>query len=150
MKTNYLLLALALAATLGLSAPAQAAEAKKSTSDAASSADNTKQNKQHAQELTADQQAETPADRKITQQVRQAIVKDKSLSSYAHNVKIITRAGAVTLKGPVRSEKEKQAVEKAAVEVAGKGNVKNELDIAHKKEKKSEKKSDKSEKKQEK
>lgn len=140
MRKSYLVIALALAACLGFSAPSRAAKTK--SGDAPIRADNTKMNKQHDQEMTADQQSETAADRKITQQIRRAIVKDKSLSQYAHNVKIITRGGAVTLKGPVRSETEKAAVEKAAVLVAGKGNVTNELDIVAKKEKKTDKKSD--------
>jgi osmotically-inducible protein OsmY len=45
-----------------------------------------------------------PADRAITKQIRMAIHDDNSLSTYAHNVKIITQNGKVTLKGPVRSE----------------------------------------------
>jgi osmotically-inducible protein OsmY len=54
-------------------------------------------------------------------------MKDKSLSSYAHNVKIITQEGMVTLKGPVRSEEEKQAIEAKAKEVAGGDKVSSEL-----------------------
>ena len=64
------------------------------------------------------------------QRVRKSIVDDKSLSTYAHNVKIIAQDGKVTLKGPVRSESERQAIEQKATEVAGVGNVKNELTIA--------------------
>jgi len=63
-------------------------------------------------------------------------VKDKSLSTYAHNVKVIARDGAVTLKGPVRSEEEKQAVEAKAVEVAGQGKVTDEISVAPKTDKK--------------
>ena len=55
---------------------------------------------------------------------------DKNLSTYAHNVKVITRHGEVTLKGPVRSEDERQVIEAKAVEVAGQGRVANELTIA--------------------
>lgn len=61
-------------------------------------------------EGTADQQKETPEDREITRKIRQALVADKSLSTYAHNVKVVTPGGMVTLKGPVRSEEEKAAV----------------------------------------
>ena len=46
-------------------------------------------------------------------------MKDKSLSTYAHNVKIVTQDGQVTLKGPVRSEDEKKAIEAKATEGAG-------------------------------
>ena len=56
-------------------------------------------------------------------------MKDKSLSTYAHNVKIITQNGQVTLKGPVRSEDEKKTVETKAYEVAGENNVTSQLDI---------------------
>jgi hyperosmotically inducible protein len=57
---------------------------------------------------------------------------DQSLSSYAHNVKVITTNGSVTLKGPVRSDEEKSAIEAKAAEVAGAGNVTSELTIAPK------------------
>jgi hyperosmotically inducible protein len=56
-------------------------------------------------------------------------MKDKSLSTYAHNVKVVTQDGQVTLKGPVRSEDEKKAIEAKATEVAGDGKVTSELNI---------------------
>jgi len=62
--------------------------------------------------------------------IRQALMDDKELSTYAHNVKIITAAGQVTLKGPVRTEDEKRAVEAAAVKVAGAGHVTNQMSVA--------------------
>lgn len=80
-------------------------------------------------EPTADQQKDNRSDRDITQQIRRSIMKDKSLSSYAHNVKIITQDGQVTLKGPVRSEDDKKAIEAKAAEVAGDGKVTSELNI---------------------
>jgi hyperosmotically inducible protein len=99
--------------------------------DAPASADNTKTNQrdQNPNEATADQQKDNRSDRDITQQIRRAIMNDKSLSTYAHNVKIITQDGQVTLKGPVRSEDEKKAVEAKATEIAGENKVSNELDI---------------------
>jgi osmotically-inducible protein OsmY len=57
-------------------------------------------------------------------------MKDKSLSTYAHNIKIITRDGKVTLKGPVRSEDEKAAIEAKAATVAGADNVTDQLTVA--------------------
>lgn len=81
---------------------------------------------------TADAQKQDSADRKITQQIRQSILKDKSLSTYAHNVKIISQNGQVTLKGPVRTEEEKQAIEMKAIEVAGENNVNSQLDVKSK------------------
>jgi len=85
--------------------------------------------------VTADQQKMNASDRELAQKVRKAIVDDKSLSTYAHNVKVIARDGTVTLKGPVRSAEEKTAVEAKATEAAGAGKVTNELTIAPKKDK---------------
>jgi hyperosmotically inducible protein len=95
-------------------------------------ADNTKVNQRdrNQNEPTADQQKENTNDRQLTAQIRRAIVKDKSLSTTAHNVKIISQNGAVTLKGPVKSEEEKQAIESKATEIAGSGKVNNELQVA--------------------
>lgn len=95
-------------------------------------ADNTKTNKRDSSptELTADQQGQTEEDIEITQKIRQAVVNDESLSINAQNVKIITIDRVVTLKGPVESEEEKMAIEEKAAEIAGKENVRNEIDIA--------------------
>jgi osmotically-inducible protein OsmY len=54
--------------------------------------------------VTADQQGSSAADRDASKKIRDAIVRDKELSTYAHNIKVVTRDGTVTLKGPVRSE----------------------------------------------
>ena len=106
--------------------------AQEPTSQQASpAADNTKVNERDRSqnEPTADQQKDNRSDRDITQQIRQSIMNDKSLSTYAHNVKIITQNGQVTLKGPVRSEEEKKTVEAKATEVAGENKVTSQLDI---------------------
>jgi hyperosmotically inducible periplasmic protein len=94
--------------------------------------DNTKTNKQDRAKgaATADQQKENASDREITQKIRQALMADKSLSTYAHNVKVIAQDGQVTLKGPVRSENEKKIIEAKAIEVAGAGHVSNQITIA--------------------
>lgn len=76
--------------------------------------DNSGQNK--GQTATADNQTNAKADRLTTAQVRKAIMADKDLSTYGHNVKVITMNGTVTLKGPVKSEEEKQ---KIASDVSG-------------------------------
>lgn len=89
--------------------------------------DNTAHNKNHAK--TADQQPNNSIDRDTTKQIRQSIVADSALSTYAHNVKIITMNGVVTLKGPVRSAEEKQSVGEKATAVAGADKVKNQLSI---------------------
>jgi hyperosmotically inducible periplasmic protein len=91
--------------------------------------DNTKRNKDQAGP-GADQQKMNPADRAITQKIRKAIHDDKSLSTYAHNIKIISQDGKVTLRGPVRSAEEKGAIEAKATEIAGGGNVTNLLEVA--------------------
>jgi osmotically-inducible protein OsmY len=95
-------------------------------------ADNTKVNSRDRAKgaATADQQKENATDRDITQKIRRAVMQDKSLSNYAHNVKVITQGGQVTLKGPVRSDQEKQMVEAKAVAVAGAGHVTNQMSVA--------------------
>jgi len=101
------------------------------TEQQGTSPDNTKMNAQDRDKAspTADQQKDNRSDREITQQIRQSVIKDKSLSTYAHNIKIITQNGQVTLKGPVRSEDEKRAIEVKATEVAGENKVTSELNI---------------------
>jgi len=89
--------------------------------------DNSSHNKNHAK--TADTQKDNSSDREITQKIRQSIIADKSLSTYAHNVKIITQGGQVTLKGPVKSEDEKQAIATKAADVAGADKVSNQLSV---------------------
>jgi hyperosmotically inducible protein len=92
-----------------------------------SAPDNSNQNK--SQQQTADNQSNAPSDRHITAEVRKAIVADKSLSMYAHNVKIITMNGAVTLKGPVASEDEKQKIASDAASVVSNDKVINNLTV---------------------
>ena len=89
--------------------------------------DNSARNK--AQSKTADNQKENTSDRTITQKIRRSITADKSLSTYAHNVKIVTQDGQVTLTGPVRSEDEKQPIASKAAEVVGAEKVTNQLTV---------------------
>lgn len=70
------------------------------------------------------------ADRELARKIRKSVVDDKSLSTYAHNVKIIARDGTVTLRGPVRTEAEKEDIGKKAIAIAGMAKVTNELEIA--------------------
>ncbi len=95
-------------------------------------ADNTQTNKTENAKTTAEQQKQNSADIETTQKIRQSLTKDKALSTYAKNVKVVTQNGNVTLSGPVRTEEEKTSVEKKATEVAGAGHVKSELQIAAK------------------
>jgi|ERR1700683_1898004 len=90
--------------------------------------DDSKNNRQNSP--TADQQKMNPTDRELTRKIRRAIVADKSLSTYAHNVKIISQDGKVTLKGPVRSDDEKNSIVAKATEIAGDGNVTDQIEIA--------------------
>ena len=94
--------------------------------------DNTKMNKGDAEKgaITADQQKMNPADRELTRKIRASITDDKSLSTYAHNIKIVTQDGKVTLKGPVRTEQEKADVEAKAAAVAGATNVTSQIQVA--------------------
>jgi osmotically-inducible protein OsmY len=91
--------------------------------------DNTKRNKDQT-DPSADQQKMNPADRAITQKIRKAIHEDKGLSTYAHNIKVITQDGKVTLRGPVRSEDEKSNLQAKVAEIAGQDNVTNQLEVA--------------------
>jgi osmotically-inducible protein OsmY len=83
--------------------------------------DNTKVNSRDrkAGGVTADRQKANATDQELTRKIRRSIMADKSLSTYAHNVKIISQNGAVTLKGPVKSDDEKKSVVAKAVAVAG-------------------------------
>lgn len=92
--------------------------------------DNTKKNQNAG--MTADQQKNNSSDLETTRRIRRLIMNDKALSTYAHNVKVITRNGHVTLKGPVNSRKEKEVTAAKAIEVAGKGNVTDEIRVVPK------------------
>ena len=100
---------------------AAAAISQGQTPDPAVKPDNTEMNKRdrNSGEATADKQKMNAADQDLTQKIRQSIMSDKSLSSYAHNIKIISQNGTVTLKGPVKSDDEKKNVMAKAVAVAG-------------------------------
>jgi hyperosmotically inducible protein len=118
------LLTLASVAVLGLTA--FAADAPKPD------ADNTRKNAADKTGGTATpiDQSNAPADLKITQAIRQAIVKDKSLTMTAKNVKIITANGNVVLRGPVNSAEEKSKIETVAKTAAGESaKVDNQLEI---------------------
>ncbi len=96
--------------------------------------DNTKMNQQdrNPSQPTADNQQNNRSDLDITKEIRRSLVKDNSLSTYAHNVKVIAQDGKVTLKGPVRSDEEKSAVVAKATQVVGQGNVNDEMTVVPK------------------
>jgi osmotically-inducible protein OsmY len=126
IKSQRLLLALG---SLALGASLMAMPVPRNQDNQQTAPDNTKKNKDQTSP-TADQQKINPSDRAITQKIRKAVHDDTSLSTYAHNIKIIAQDGKVTLRGPVRSEDEKRNLQAKAVAVAGKENVTNQLEIA--------------------
>lgn len=139
MKTKFLTLGLLL---LGTSAFAGTPEQSSSKSKVDAGSKGTQQtpdvdpstsavNERHnlPGEANADRQSNAQSDLDLTAKIRRSIVGDKSLSTSAHNVKIVAQNGQVTLKGPVRSEAEKNAIQQQASSIAGQPNVKNELDV---------------------
>ncbi len=112
-----------LAATLIVTLSAYAGWAQKADNSAVNKRD------KQAYEYTADKQGDSKTDVEITKKIRQALIEDDSLSTYAKNIKIITRGGEVTLKGPVRSSQEQNALLQKARDVAGVSGVNNQIDI---------------------
>ena len=124
-KASFLSLALVLGATGVIQSQAAAADEKPK-------ADNTAVNKRDKNPgaVTADQQKMNAADRELTAKIRRSVVGDKALSTYGHNVKIVSRNGVVTLKGPVRSDDEVKSIVAKATELAGgASNVVNEMSV---------------------
>ena len=120
MKRTKLLLALTIACPIWVLA-----------ADDKTAPDNTGKNerdKDH-QTLTPGDQSERPEDVKLTQSIRQAIMKDKVLSITAKNIKIITASGRVTLRGPVNNVVEKTKIHDLARGAAGQVPVDNQLEI---------------------
>lgn len=79
--------------------------------------------------VTAGQQSNAKSDVELTRQIRQAVVKDSSLSVMAQNVKIVSANGSVTLRGPVKTEAEKDAIGSKAQAIAGADRVSNQLEV---------------------
>ena len=96
-------------------------------------ADNTGRNVRDRDDraVTPGDQGGSAADRELTANIRKAIVDDDSLSMNAHNVKIVSNGGVVTLRGPVKSEAEKAAIAAKAQRVAGVKKIENQLEIEH-------------------
>ena len=103
------------------------------TLSAAQQPDNTKTNKRDqdhaAQQSTPQNATETKADLETLKKIRHAITSEKTLSTYAHNIKITVKNGTATLRGPVRSTEEKSRIEELA-KANGATAVMNELEIA--------------------
>lgn len=114
------------------SANAAAAPADRSTAPN-TDADNTRVNKRdrNGATLTPMDQGGSASDRAITQQIRKDLMNDKSLSFTAKNVKVITIDGKVTLRGTVKSEAERTAIEAAARRATGDGaRVDSQLEVS--------------------
>jgi hyperosmotically inducible protein len=79
--------------------------------------------------MTADQQSNSKNDVELTREIRRAVMKDKSLSMLAHNVKIVSANGSVTLRGPVKTEQEKTAIASKAQAIAGADKVVDQLEV---------------------
>jgi hyperosmotically inducible periplasmic protein len=79
--------------------------------------------------MTAGQQSSVKSDVELTREIRRSVVKDDQLSMMAHNVKIVSSSGAVTLRGPVKTREEKTIIAHKARAIAGKGMVDNQLEV---------------------
>jgi hyperosmotically inducible periplasmic protein len=106
--------------------------AEPSTTTTVRQPDNSAVNKRDRDDATltpGDQATGTEADRNITAEVRRSITSESGMSINARNVKIVTLAGVVTLRGPVNSQAEKDAIEAKAKAVAGVTRVDNQLEV---------------------
>jgi hyperosmotically inducible periplasmic protein len=103
-----------------------------SLAQAQTAPDNTKQNSTDPtnRAASADMQKNDKTDLALTKQIRASIVADKSLSTYAQNIKIVAVNGNVTLNGVVRTQQEKDSIEAKAQGVVSNGSVVNNLKIA--------------------
>jgi hyperosmotically inducible protein len=130
MNKTALLLSISLLVLGGYAGTAPAAEQTQSL-PSQTAPDNTGRNvrDRSGATLTPGDQSESEADRTLTQRIRQAVVADDSLSTTAHNIKIITINGVVTLRGPVNSTQEKATIDAKAQQIAGATKVDNQLEI---------------------
>src|SRR5580704_4191875 len=131
MKTKVLLLSASLLVGACI-VPAAGMRSAFAQSAANTAPDNSAQNERDRdhQTLTPLDQSNKPEDVTISSQIRQAVVKDDQLSTEAKNIKIITIDGAVTLRGPVKTEREKAEILAKAERFAGNGHVRDELEVA--------------------
>ena len=130
MRTQALLFSASLIAS-AMIVPVGIGSAHAQTAAENVAVDNSAQNQRDRdhQNLTPMDQSNKPADLELSRNIRRALMRDDHLSTQAKNIKIITIDGAVTLRGPVKTDQEKAAIMSKAVEVAG-ANVHNELQVA--------------------
>ncbi len=93
--------------------------------------DNSKVNERdrHDQAPTPLDQGNNSEDLRVTKEIREAIVDRDGLSFTAQNVKVITEAGRVTLRGPVETTAERDAIVGIATSVVGAERVENLLEV---------------------
>jgi hyperosmotically inducible periplasmic protein len=115
---------LVLACLCAVSLAATAADDKKK-------ADNTAMNERDrsGETQTSGDQSNSSADLKVTQAIRQALMKDSELSATAKNIKIITNNGQITLRGPVKNAQEKAKIDHLARSAAGGAKIDDQLDV---------------------
>ena len=132
MKTSVLALVLAVS-FLGCGKNNEVSKSDEPAQTAAVEPDNSGRNVRDADATTKTpgDQSESEPDRTITQNVRQAVTADDSISTNGKNVKIVTVDGTVTLRGPVKSEQEKTNIAAKAQQIAGVKKVDNQLEIAN-------------------
>lgn len=127
MKRSFRYVALAAAVVVCLTVGSTISRASTQQLTSTQAPDNTAQNKAHTQ--TAENQKNAKTDRDTTAKIRKAIVSEKDLSTYAHNIKVITVNGQVTLKGPVQTEEEKQKIAILAANVVSPDKIVNDLTV---------------------
>ena len=99
--------------------------------DEKTKADNTAMNQRDrsGETTTSGDQSNSPADLKVTQAIRSALMKDSELSTNAKNIKVVTANGQVTLRGPVNSAQEKTKINQIARSAAGEAQIVDQLDV---------------------
>jgi len=104
------------------------------TDDKQVNPDNTAKNERDrsGETQTSGDQSNSSADLKITQAIRQALMKDGELSTTAKNIKVITTNGQVTLRGPVKTTQEKAKIDQLAKSAAGGAQIENQLEVTNK------------------
>ena len=130
MKVYITLLAIAAVAAGGVGCEKKSDQSSTTETTGANAPDNTRVNERDRDHsaVTPMDQKNNPADLETTQAIRKAVMADGALSATAKNVKIVTENGVVTLRGVVKTEAEKKAIEAKARSVGTK-RVDNQIDV---------------------
>lgn len=126
---------LVLSAQVTIAQTSASDESRRPSTDQRVAPDNTKSNEVDPsnRDQTADNQKNASSDIDVTRRIRRSVISDKSLSTYGHNVKIVTARGTVTLNGVVRTDDEKTKVAMKAAAVVGNEHVVNKIKVAPRK-----------------